>query len=187
MSSAKPSKEEIDRFVLAEYESLIRSVKRKLGLQDLEAVDLAHEAVTRIYESLDKFDASKGVLQAWARGILKNLVLQHREGRRRPVVLDPGIEAQPGSETVGEAVGEEIAAFVRASVERLPSIYREPVRLRYVEGLDLKEIARRLEIPLGTVKARLFRAPRMLQDALSIQETTARFYLDQLGRMPRPE
>ncbi|HLG42610.1 MAG TPA: RNA polymerase sigma factor [Planctomycetota bacterium] len=184
---ARPSKQEVDRIVLAEYESLIRLVKRKLGLQDLEAVDLVHEAVTRIYGSLENFDAARGVLQAWARGILKNLVLQFREGRRRPLMLDPGVDMIPSdSQPAGDSVGEEVAAFVRGSVERLPTIYREVVRLRYLDGLELKVIGRRLNIPLGTVKARLFRAPRMLQDALSIQETTARFYLDQLGRRTPP-
>jgi DNA-directed RNA polymerase specialized sigma24 family protein len=52
--------------------------------------------------------------------------------------------------------------------------------MRYVEGLDLKRIAKRLKVPLGTVKARLSRAPDALKEKLRIQETTARFYLEQL-------
>lgn len=178
-----PSREEIDRFVLEEYEELIRAIRGKLGLNDLEAVDLAHEAITRIYDSMERFDPEKGTLGAWARGVLRNLVLQHREGRIRPLAVDPGIEQRPArAQAVGEAVSAEIADFVRSSVAALPEIYREAVRLRYLEGLELREIARRLGVPLGTVKARLSRAPRLLLDRLRIQETTARFYLDELRK-----
>ena len=175
---------EVDRFIMAEYDSLLGAIRRKLNLDEVSSLDLAHEAIMRIYDSLDNYDPAKGTLGMWFSGILRNLILQYREGRMRPFLLDGDMEekhAAPKGPT-GEAVSQEIGDFVLKSVESLPEIYRDTVRMRYIEGLDLKEIAKRLKVPLGTVKARLSRSPAMLKDALNIQETTARFYLEQLKK-----
>lgn len=183
------AKGDLDRFLQQEYEALVRILRARLRIDDLEAIDLAHEAVTRIYDAMAKYDPAQGNLQQWSRGFLKNLVLQHREGRMRPMTLDPWVETRPDERprrAVGEAIADEIAQFVRASVDGLPEIYRDALRMRYLDGLELKEIARRLKVPLGTVKARLSRAPRLLREGLSIRETTARFYIEQLSRRAPP-
>jgi RNA polymerase sigma-70 factor (ECF subfamily) len=179
----QPSREEVDKFVMSEYGALVSAVRRKLHLDELEALDVAHEAIMRVYNSLDKFDPDKGTLGMWFSGILRNLSLQHREGRMRPFLLDENIEQAHGeTKSTGQEIAKDIGDFVLKSVEALPEIYKQVVHLRYVEGLDLKAIAKKLKVPLGTVKARLSRAPNSLKDALQIQETTARFYLDQLMR-----
>jgi RNA polymerase sigma-70 factor (ECF subfamily) len=180
----RPSREDVDRFVLSEYGALVGVIRKKLHLDEVEALDVAHEAISRVYNSLDKYDPDRGTLGMWFSGILRNLILQHREGRMRPFVLDENIEqaAPPGTTSPGETVAQDIGAFVLKSVEALPAIYREAVRMRYVEGMDLKGIAKKLKVPLGTVKARLSRAPNILKESLQIQETTARFYLEQLHR-----
>ena len=52
------------------------------------------------------------------------------------------------------------------AIDQLPEQFRETVVLSDVEGLSYDEIARILEVPVGTVKSRLFRARRMLQGKL---------------------
>jgi RNA polymerase sigma-70 factor (ECF subfamily) len=186
---SRPDREQVDQFVLEEYKHLLSAIRRKLNLDEIESLDLAHEAVMRIYDSLDKYDPEKGTLGMWFSGILRNLILQYREGRMRPYILNDDMEQAHGKKEgpqVGQTVSKEIGEFVLKSVESLPEIYREVVRLRYVDGLDLKAIAKKLKVPLGTVKARLSRAPNVLKGALQIQETTARFYLEQLARKKNP-
>ncbi|MBE7178930.1 MAG: sigma-70 family RNA polymerase sigma factor, partial [Mucilaginibacter polytrichastri] len=51
-------------------------------------------------------------------------------------------------------------------VERLPNRYRNLVKLRYYEELSYEEIATQLDLPLGTVKAQLFRARDLLAKIL---------------------
>lgn len=182
---SRPTREDVDKFVMTEYGALLSTIRRKLNLDEFEALDLAHEAIMRVYQSLDKYDPDKGTLGMWFSGILRNLVLQHREGRMRPFVLDENIEQASRNlegQSQGQTIAKEIQDFVLKSVGALPDIYGEVVRMRYVDGMDLKTIARKLKVPLGTVKARLSRAPNILRDALQIQETTARFYLEQLHR-----
>jgi len=55
---------------------------------------------------------------------------------------------------------------VLRAIDALPEQFRETVVLSDVEGLSYEEIARVLEVPVGTVKSRLFRARRMLQAKL---------------------
>jgi DNA-directed RNA polymerase specialized sigma24 family protein len=78
----------------------------------------------------------------------------------------------------------EIRDYLFASVSRQPPIYRETVRLRFMEGKDLKEIAETTNVPLGTVKARLNRAPDLLRNDLHIQQTTIRFLLEKRPSQP---
>ena len=55
---------------------------------------------------------------------------------------------------------------VRRAVDELPDDEREVVRLQHFEGLTHVEIAERLELPLGTVKSRSFRAHKRLAGGL---------------------
>jgi RNA polymerase sigma factor (sigma-70 family) len=63
-------------------------------------------------------------------------------------------------------VKEQRAAKIRAAIEELSPKYRSLIELRYLEELSYEEIAAKLELPLGTVKAQLFRAKDMLYNAL---------------------
>jgi RNA polymerase sigma-70 factor (ECF subfamily) len=55
---------------------------------------------------------------------------------------------------------------VLRAVDELPEAFREAVTLSDVEGLSYEEIAKVLEVPVGTVKSRLFRGRRLLQAKL---------------------
>src|SRR5256886_16660206 len=55
---------------------------------------------------------------------------------------------------------------VLRAIDTLPEQFRETVVLSDVEGMSYEEIARVLEVPVGTVKSRLFRARRLLQQKL---------------------
>ena len=61
------------------------------------------------------------------------------------------------------------AGRVLAAVESLPPAYRSVIVLRHQQGLAYEEIAEVLELPLGTVKARIHRAHRLLKEKLTRQ------------------
>jgi len=61
---------------------------------------------------------------------------------------------------------KEKAKMVRQYVNMLKPHYRELIELRYFEELSYEEIAERLQIPIGTVKGKLFRAKDLLQAAM---------------------
>jgi RNA polymerase sigma-70 factor (ECF subfamily) len=55
---------------------------------------------------------------------------------------------------------------MRIVVEKLKPRYRQLIELRYFEELSYEEIAEKLEMPIGTVKAQLFRAREFLQEIM---------------------
>lgn len=69
-----------------------------------------------------------------------------------------------------EIVRMQRASFLRKQVAMLKGRYRRLIELRYFDEYSYDEIADVLGIPLGTVKAQLFRARELLQTALSHTE-----------------
>lgn len=65
----------------------------------------------------------------------------------------------------GYATGRQIA-IVKKAVESLPEKYKVVIKLRHEEEMDYQDIADELDLPLGTVKAHLFRARALLYKKL---------------------
>lgn len=75
-----------------------------------------------------------------------------------------------------QALASERSAMLRQALETLPEKYREVIRLRHEEELEYQEIADKLGHPLGTVKAHLFRARKMLYKQLVRHEAAFEDY-----------
>ena len=109
------------------------------------AEDLVLEALLRAYRSYEtlRLDAAAG---PWLKSIL---VKVFRSLYQTLVEQDP----LPYSDTLHH---DYLRAFGREDVRevllRLPELYRAPLVLRYMDGFATKEIARLLEVPLGTVR-----------------------------------
>ncbi|HWB65128.1 MAG TPA: sigma-70 family RNA polymerase sigma factor [Chitinophagales bacterium] len=65
-------------------------------------------------------------------------------------------------------IKEQRAQKIRMAIEQLSPKYRALIELRYLDELSYEEIAEKLDIPLGTVKAQLFRAKDMLYNILKV-------------------
>lgn len=108
-------------------------------------------------------------LEPWLAAILHNeLRMQLRRGRRRREVgLDAAADAAANIADPGTlAASQETMAAVLAAIDELPLPYRQVLRLRLVHGLRPVEIARSLEVPVGTVRAQLHRGLERLRGAL---------------------
>ncbi|MGH7604321.1 MAG: RNA polymerase sigma factor [Gemmatimonadaceae bacterium] len=60
----------------------------------------------------------------------------------------------------------ELGTAIEAAIARLPEVYQVTVKLIDVEGMAYEDVAAILDVPLGTVRSRLFRARRLLQEDL---------------------
>ena len=175
-SVTSAAREGIEALLLRDYRTIVDVARRKWRLDEEEALDLVHETVVRVYESFNSFDPGRGDLKAWMWGILRHVSARRPEGPVPPPPT-PGEPTLPGALIAGEVLG-----FVRESVAALPEAYRRTVELRFYEGLELRDIARQLGVPIGTVKARLSRAPEILRQSLRVQATTAAICLDEMRR-----
>lgn len=174
---------EPESWILQVYPALIATVRKRTGFDSVQALDLVHDAILEIYGSLERYDPEKGTFKAWSTGILMNLIRRHFEGRGRRETLSPGdvLDARGDPESESEltsAIVREITGVINRTLESVPPLYRDVMRLRFHDSRPLKDISKKMDLPLGTVKARLSRASDILKEALNFQQTTVRTYLD---------
>ena len=70
------------------------------------------------------------------------------------------------SEPSHQELAPDVRQMIREELDRLPSSYRQPLTLCYVDGLTHQQAASRLGWPVGTVKARLVRGRRLMRERL---------------------
>lgn len=160
------------------YGRRIYSLAYRMAGNEADAKDLTQEAFIRVYRALRRIDPTAN-LESWLYRIVTNLYIDML--RRRPKVRIESLDA-PLVTQKGDAVTREIPdaaadpeaivldAQLDADIQRallaLSSDLRMVVVLSDIEGHSYEEISEALRIPVGTVKSRLHRARRMLQDRL---------------------
>jgi len=131
---------------------------RMLGSRD-QAIDATQNAFVKAYQHLDSFDSTKRFF-SWIYRILKNECLNALRDRRpgEPLPLDLAAVGGPGD----EFERRERRTAVQAALRDLTDEHREVILLRHFTELSYEEIAAALDIPVKTVRARLYTARRRL-------------------------
>ena len=165
------------------FTTLVRRYQRRVTaflsqmLGDLElARELTQETFIRAWRALDRFDP-RYRFSTWLFRIAHNLGVDHLRRRRLQTVSlqqedRQGEEvemvvADEGKDPLGHLMNRELAAEMRQLITDLRPEYRELILLRHFGGLSYQEIAELKEMPLGTVKNKLFRAHSVLRNALA--------------------
>lgn len=153
--------------MLAHRASLMAHARR-LTKSPADAEDLLQDTAVRALSFAESFEAGSNA-RAWLHQILQSVFVTRcrRRGRERR-----GLEAltfDPCTWVHTDALPEmgELSPRVEQALMRLPSGFRDAVRLVDVLDLSYKDAARSLEVPLGTVMSRLHRGRRMLATALA--------------------
>lgn len=137
------------------------------------ADDLVQDALLKAYRSWHTYEPGSNC-RAWLMAILRNAMISRfrAESRRTSpleyeeigdrIVLERTREADPETRFFRRIVDGEV---LRA-IDGLPPSYRETLVLSDLEGLSYPEIVEVLDVPVGTVKSRLFRARKALRREL---------------------
>lgn len=157
---------------LPHLDSLYRMALRLSG-DSTQAEDLVQETMLKAYRAWNQFRPGTNA-RAWLLTILRNTFInEYRRRRREPIPVD--LEAvEPyaiyrdveQTDPEGAFFSQIVDARVLEAIDRLPTEFREVLALSDMESLSYAEIAEALDIPVGTVKSRLFRARRQLQKEL---------------------
>jgi len=144
---------------------------RLLGSKE-EAEDTVQEIFLSVYKSLRSFKL-EARFYSWLYTIAINKIrslLRKKDRRRRPVSLDadgfPDF-ADPREDIQLRVVSRIEEERAQELLSTLKPIYRIAFVLRFVEGMSLQDMADVLEIPIGTVKARLHRARKQMISILT--------------------
>jgi RNA polymerase sigma-70 factor (ECF subfamily) len=156
--------------ILLHLDALYRAALRLTG-KPADAEDLVQETCLRAFQAFDQLKQPQAA-RAWVFAILRSIFLR-QAGRRSRQPTRQSLEDHEGA-ILDHAVGEQDASPARQTLLQeirratldLPVPYREALILAHIGGFSYREMAHILEIPLGTVMSRLFRARRMLRTSL---------------------
>jgi RNA polymerase sigma-70 factor (ECF subfamily) len=144
-------------------------VQFSLKMPGSAAEDLTQEVFLLAFRGLRTF-SGRSLFRTWLYGIAKNVCRRHYATFQRDLRLcetDVALlvpDAQPSVVSVLEA--QQARASLRSAIEALSSAQRAVVFMRDVDGLSYGEIAKALEIPVGTVRSRLHNARTALAASL---------------------
>jgi RNA polymerase sigma-70 factor (ECF subfamily) len=139
-----------------------------------DAEDLAQDVFVRAWRSIGSF-RGESTFRTWLHRVAINVIRtsQSRQGRLLRLFVSHDRDEE-GRHRVEPASGEEPADRVLArrqvidrALATLPEDLRVAVTLRDMQGLEYKEIAAALDVPIGTVESRIFRARQKLKPLLA--------------------
>ena len=160
---ALPHLEDVARYALA------------LTRDEPAADDLVQESFLRAFRSWDQYEQGTEC-RAWLFTICRNAYIRTAQrDERMDVMPDADLESLAAAAIHAAARGDgiedvfaqdQVIAAVRQPVEDLPEPFREAVQLVDLQEQSYDEAARVLGVPKGTVRSRLFRGRRLLQETL---------------------
>ena len=163
---AQRGDEQAWRALIARFQHPVHALIWRLlaGRAQHRVEDLAQETFVRVLRALPQFELSgPASLSTWILTIATRLALNEL---RRPEIaaLDDEPPASEGADRATER--EQLAITIAACVAALPAAQRAVLVLREYHDLDYDDIARILDLELGTVKSRLARARTALREQL---------------------
>lgn len=149
---------------------IFNTLMRMLGSRD-DALDLTQDAFARAFVKLESFRGD-AKFYTWLYRIAINLALSHR--RRRAAesldVVKQNIGQEPVSQqptAAQDLIDRERAEQLQHALLQLSDEHRQILVLREFEGCNYQTIGEILEMPVGTVRSRLFRARLQLKEQLN--------------------
>lgn len=151
-------------------ERLIRPIVRNASSDEVE--DLVQEALTKALTHLDSY-SEEYAFSTWLYRIATNHAIDHLRRRRLSMF---SISNAPGGDKQGDDEGRDLeledtswvpddvlltaerTKLIEQAIEQLPENYKRIIKLRHNDDLEYDEIARQLNLPMGTVKVHLHRA-----------------------------
>ncbi len=165
------------------YQQLTEKYRRPLEYHVMKMVkeseqveDLVQEAFIQAFKNLDSYNSSYA-FSTWLYRITTNHTIDYlRKKKLKTTSIDKPIKTREGemsfdlpdeqAETDRTIIRKQRKKIITHAINNLPEKYRQVIEMRHIEELSYQEIADELDLPLGTVKAHIFRAREMLYKAL---------------------
>lgn len=151
-----------------------------------DAEDITVETFVKVFQNLDKF-RFEHPFSSWLFRIGTNHCIDFIRRKKRVEVISidqfmkKNDEKKPDKEETNDVIDEaqnieensirsQQIEVLRLLINKLPINYRKVLTLRYFEDMDYQQIANELDIPMGTVKAQIFRAKELLNELIRKHE-----------------
>ena len=159
-------------YLVKAYEKKVYNLALRMVGNSEDAYDMSQEAFIKAYNSLHSFRGDSK-FSVWLYRIVSNVCLDYLRARNRKATVSLSVENDDG-EDVELDIADEASSpqalldrsltrdAVRRGLQALPPDHREILLLREIQGLSYEEIADTLDLEVGTVKSRIFRARKKL-------------------------
>jgi RNA polymerase sigma-70 factor (ECF subfamily) len=168
---------EVLRYLESLYATALRLTRNRA-----DAEDLVQDTLVKAFRFSDKFEPGTN-LRAWLSTILHNTWRNRiRDAGRAAVEVDStrleeaeaAADPSAASETPEQLLlRKTLDEDLRVALDELPDVFRQAVWMRDVEEFSYAEIAKMLDVPIGTVMSRISRGRRLLLDQLRKTRATA--------------
>lgn len=164
------------RAILKKYHDQVYNLLYRMVHDKDEVEDLTQEAFIKAFNSLKNFN-EEFAFSTWLYKIATNNCIDYiRKKKLATFSIDKPIESKDGEysfeipdstyEPDKTLIAGQRTKVLEEAVNALPEKYRQVILMRHTEDMDYQEIADALKLPLGTVKAHIFRAREILHKRL---------------------
>ena len=169
--------------LVAKYEGPLTNHIEKLSRTPAYSEDLLQEVFVKAYENIQSYNEDYA-FSTWIYRIATNHTIDFlRKKKLDAISIHDPIPSKEGQIEEREISDVQFAAdlpiiqrqrsqILQLAIDQLPDKYRDVIQLRHMEELSYEEISDQLSLPLGTVKAHLFRAREMLYKQLKEKKGT---------------
>jgi RNA polymerase sigma-70 factor (ECF subfamily) len=158
--------------------ALYRHIQRMVKQQD-ELDDLVQECFIKAFTALDSY-SSDFAFSTWLYKIATNHTIDHLRKRKLPTFsIDKPVQTKDGEleyeipdltyRPDRHIVEDQRRQIIQDAINALPPKYHQVIVMRHQQEMSYEEIAEELDLPLGTVKAHIFRARALLYKFLRDQ------------------
>ena len=174
--------EEAYRFLLEKYSKALHHHIYRMVRDKGEVEDLVQESFIKAFSALSSYSADYA-FSTWLYKIATNHTIDYLRKKKLPTFsIDKPIQTRDGSldyevpDTTyrpdRHIVADQRRALIQEAIDALPEKYHRVIVMRHQQERSYEEIAAELDLPLGTVKAHIFRARKLLYKYLREKRET---------------
>jgi len=150
-----------------------------------DAIEVFHEALLKVYKNISSYDESRSSLFTWIHTIMVRTSIDFLRKKKQKISVSidnkpdnaesGGVDHSANLKSAGldpeeHFIKKQKIESVRDLVNNLKPKYKEMIELFYFQEMSHEEISKKLDLPIGTIKAQLFRARDLLYNALKGSE-----------------
>jgi RNA polymerase sigma-70 factor (ECF subfamily) len=165
----KQKSREAFNYLYKQYAGVLYGVVNKVIYDEQTSQDVLQEVFVKIWNNISQYNADKGRIYTWMINIARNAAIDKLRSKGEIMKgkihtgedivssISEGMRTEQKTDTIG----------LRQMVAGLKPEYQTIVNLAYFNGFTLDEIAKNLDMPLGTVKTRMRHAIQLLREHFS--------------------
>ena len=176
VKSAVKGDQEAFKKLVNKYQKPLYFHVLKMVKEHEQVEDLIQEAFVKAFDNLATYNTDYA-FSTWLYRITTNHTIDYlRKKKLKTTSIHDPVKTKEGemqielgdkqAETDRDIIRSQRQKIIRHAINNIPEKYRIVIQLRHIEELSYQEISEQLDLPLGTVKAHIFRAREMLYKAL---------------------